>query len=289
MNVAVIGANGQLGSDISAVFSDAGCNVRPLTHADIEIESVDSVKQALTACQPEIVINTAAMHHVERCETEPLKAYAANALGPRNLAAVCNDLGAVFMHVSTDYVFDGAKKIPYVEGDLPNPLNTYGNTKLAGEHFTASISRKYFVVRTSGLYGKAPCRGKGGLNFVDLMLKLAKERPEVRVVDSEVVTPTYTLELAKQLLLLSRTDAYGVYHATAEDSCTWYAFAQEVFRITGAGVRLTVASATEFPAKVPRPHYSVLENSGLKTTKLNVFRDWRSGLASYLTGEALPS
>src|SRR5208282_197145 len=185
MNIAVIGSNGQLGSDVVRVLVHQGEDVYSLTHADIEVSSLESVADCLRSKRPEIVINTAAMHHVENCEQEPGKAYAVNAVGPRNLATVARDLGAVLMHVSTDYVFDGRKGSPYVEEDNPLPLNAYGITKLAGEHYVRATAPKHFVIRTSGLYGKSPCRAKGGLNFIELMLKLAKERGEVRVVDSE--------------------------------------------------------------------------------------------------------
>jgi dTDP-4-dehydrorhamnose reductase len=191
-------------------------------------------------------------------------------------------LGAVLIHVSTDYVFDGSKRSPYEETDCPLPLNVYGNTKLAGEHFVRCVLDKHFVVRTSGLYGKAPCRAKGGRNFVDLMLKLARERGEVRVVDSEWVTPTSTRELARQIVVLSRSDAYGLYHATAEGACSWHEFAREIFAITNTPVRLKVAGANEFPAKVPRPTYSVLENRALKLQGLNALGTWQDGLREYL-------
>jgi dTDP-4-dehydrorhamnose reductase len=282
MKVAVIGANGQLGSDLVAAFSENGDEVCGLTHADIEISELPSVTHALEAIRPQVIVNTAAMHHVENCEREPGKAFAVNALGPRNLALVARDLGAVLLHVSTDYVFDGRKGSPYLEEDNPLPLNAYGITKLAGEHFVRSTTAKQFVIRTSGLYGKSPCRAKGGLNFIELMLKLAKERGEVRVVDSEVVSPTSTAELARQLVRLSSSDCYGLYHATAEGSCSWYEFAREIFAITDTPVRLKVAAPDEFPAKVARPKYSVLENRALKSRGLNAFKPWQEALHQYL-------
>jgi dTDP-4-dehydrorhamnose reductase len=282
MKVAVIGANGQLGSDLVSAFSGNGDAVRGLTHSDIEISDLQSVSQALKDFQPQAIVNTAAMHHVENCESDPQKAFAVNALGARNLAIVARDLGAVLMHVSTDYVFDGSKGSPYEEEDNPRPLNAYGITKLAGEHFVRAATEKHFVIRTSGLYGKSPCRAKGGLNFIELMLKLAKERGEVRVVDSEVVTPTSTAELAQQMVQLSRSDCYGLYHATAEGSCSWHEFAREIFAVTDTPVRLKVAAPGEFPAKVARPKYSVLENRALKSRGLNMFKPWQDALHRYL-------
>ena len=282
MKIAVIGADGQLGTDVVGAFSANGDDVSGLTHADIELSEKDSVLNRLTALQPKIVVNTAAMHHVDKCEQEPAKAWAVNGLGARNLALAAKEVRATLMHVSTDYVFDGEKRSPYEESDAPRPLNSYGNSKLSGEYFVRSTVPEHFVLRTSAIYGKSPCRAKGGLNFVELMLKLARERGKVRVVDSEFVTPTRTMEIAQQIVALSRSDAYGLYHATAEGSCSWYAFAGEIFRLTNTQVTLEVAGPNEFPAKVPRPLYSVLENRGLKSRGLNVFKPWQDGLREYL-------
>jgi dTDP-4-dehydrorhamnose reductase len=282
MKVVVIGADGQLGTDVVRAFAENGDSASPLTHADIELSSFESVSSRLQELRPELVVNTAAMHQVDKCELEPEKAFAVNGIGARNLAVVSRDLGAVLMHVSTDYVFDGAKQTPYEEQDAPRPLNVYGNTKLAGEYFVRSTTEKHFVLRTSAIYGKSPCRAKGGLNFIELMLKLAKERGEVKVVDSEFVTPTPTPQIARQMVKLSRCDAYGLYHATAEGSCSWHQFAREIFALTGTKVNLGVAGPNEFPAKVPRPKYSVLENQALKRQGLNAFRPWQEGLREYL-------
>jgi dTDP-4-dehydrorhamnose reductase len=282
MKIAVVGANGQLGSDLVAEFSAHGDLVIPLTHTDIDISDLESVKASLQGHQAEIVVNTAAMHHVEDCEAQPERAFAVNAMGPRNLGLVVRELGALLIHVSTDYVFDGQSKEPYVEEDIALPLNVYGNSKLAGEHFVRSLATRHLVVRSSALYGRHRCRAKPGENFVNLMLKLARERGRVRVVDDEFVSPTSTLELARQIVALSRCDAYGLYHATGEGSCSWYEFAREIFALTETKVSLETAGPNEFPAKVPRPKYSVLENAGLKRVGLNRFNPWPVALADYL-------
>jgi dTDP-4-dehydrorhamnose reductase len=282
VNVAVIGATGQLGSDVSAAFENAGDKVSSLGHDEIEISSLESVRNCLEAIRPEIVVNTAAYHHVEKCEADPPKTFAVNALGARNLAQVTAALGAKLAHISTDYVFDGKKNTPYTEHDPAVPVNVYGNSKLAGENFVRSTNPKHFVMRVSGLYGMNPCRAKGGPNFVETMLKLSREREELRVVDDEFATPTPTAEVARQLVLLARTSEYGLYHATAEGSCSWYEFARAIFDATGTKVRLEHARPGEFPAKVPRPKYSVLENQALKAKSLNVFNTWEKGLENYL-------
>jgi dTDP-4-dehydrorhamnose reductase len=287
MRIAVIGSNGQLGHDVVRAFAEQRDEVRALTHEDIELSSLESVAACLRATRAEVVVNTAAMHNVESCEQQPGRAQEVNVVGARNLATATRDLGSVLIHVSTDYVFDGAKGTPYVESDEARPLNVYGRTKLEGEQFAQDINPKCFVLRTAALYGNHPCRAKGGQNFVDLMLRLARERGRVRVVDNEFTSPTATADLARQIASLSRSDAYGLYHATAEGSCSWYEFAREIFRMAEVPVTLEVASPNEFPAKVPRPAYSVLENRKLKSQNLNLFRPWQDGLHAYLSEKQL--
>jgi len=281
--VVVIGADGQLGSDIAAACRADGHEAVPLTLAQMDVADGGQVQRTLAGVRADIIINTAAMHQVEKCEADPARAFAVNAVGARNLAQAANAGGARLVHISTDYVFDGAKMAPYLESDCPLPLNAYGNSKLAGELFVRSVAEKHYVIRVSGLYGKNPCLEKGGLNFVDLMLKLSRERKEVRVVDDEVLTPTATVEVARQVLrMLQGGAADGLYHATAEGSCSWYEFAREIFRLSGSAVTLNKAGAGEFPAKVPRPKYSVLENGNLKKQGLNVMASWQDSLAEYM-------
>ncbi len=286
MKVAVLGSNGQLGSDVCAAFLQNGDQVIGLTHSDLEVTSASAVDATLSASMPEFIVNTAAMHHVEKCEADPIAAFQGNAIGAKLIAQWAQQAGATVAYVSTDYVFDGKKSAPYIESDAAVPLNTYGITKLAGENYTAAIAPKYFVLRVSAIYGHQPCRAKGGLNFVEMMLKLSREREELRVVDDEFVTPTPTVQIAKQLVALSRSTNYGLYHGTAEGSCSWYEFADEIFRATSTKIRLEKARPGEFPAKVPRPKYSVLENHALKAAQLNVFTDWRDGLEGYLRARA---
>lgn len=282
MRVAVIGAEGQLGSDVCDEFEKNSDDVHRVNHAMLDIALLDNVATSLSEIRPDVVVNTAAFHNVEKCEHDPSTAFSVNALGARNLAEVTREIGALFIHISTDYVFDGTKLQPYEETDTPRPLNVYGNSKLSGEYFVRSIAERYFILRTSALYGKHPCRAKDGLNFVELMLKLAQEREVIKVVDFEIVTPTSTAELARQIVEVSRCDAFGLYHATAEGSCSWYEFAREVFALAERKVHLVAAGRHDFPAKVARPAYSVLENRGLKAIRLNGFSDWRHGLKTYL-------
>ncbi len=282
MKVAVIGANGQLGRDVCEIFKHENNTVIELLHNDIEISNIDSVSKTLTYIKPDIIVNTAAMHNVEKCEADPVQSFFINAIGAKNLAIISQSIDAVLIHISTDYVFNGSKQNPYTENDSPSPINTYGNSKLAGEYYIQAIAKKYFILRTSGLYGKYPCRAKNAPNFVELMIKLSKEKDKVKVVDDEILTPTSTLELSKQILVLSKTEYYGLYHATAEGSCSWYEFANEIFSIIDADIILEKASESDFPHKVPRPKYSVLENFHLKQHNLNIFNNWKDSLRHYL-------
>ena len=283
MRIAIIGANGQLGSDVTSVLKENGYDVSELTHNEIEISNIDCVDVVLKDIKPDVVVNTAAFHNVPRCEEEPEKAFLVNGVGTMNLARISNDIDATLIHISTDYVFDGEKKSPYVEIDPPAPLNVYGNTKLSGEYFIRAIANKYYILRVSGLYGKNPCRAKGGYNFVELMLKKAKEQDEVRVVNDEFLTPTFTKEVARQISkMLKKMPGYGLYHATAEGSCSWYEFAQAIFEITDTEVNLKEAAPGEFASGVKRPKYSVLENYNLKKAGINIFKHWKESLEEYI-------
>lgn len=284
MRVAVIGASGQLGTDLCAAFHAAGDEVSPLAHEDVRVEDYDSVVAALRGLRAGLVVNTAAFHNVDKCEAEPERAFAVNAVGVRNLAEACQETGAELVHFSTDYVFDGAKNEPYVESDAPRPLNTYGVSKLAGEHFALLDRGRASVLRVSALYGKHPCRAKGGLNFVDTMLRLGREKGSVRVVADQFVSPTPTADVAAQAVALSRAGCHGLFHATAEGSCSWYDFAKAIFAAAKVKAEVTPISTRDLLAATLRPKYSVLENRHLKEHGVNKFRSWQDGLEEYLHG-----
>ena len=279
MKTIIIGANGQLGSDIVEVFGNE--NVIPLTHSDIDITDTDSVNHAFKKFKTNKVINTAALSNVPGCEKNPKKAFEVNALGARNLAIACREVGATLMHISTDYVFDGRKSKPYTENDLPNPLNVYGITKLAGEYFVKAILEKHFIVRTSGLYGTHLCRSKGG-NFVNKMIAMSKKQEEIKVVGDEVLAPTYTRDLVIKIKELIETNAYGTYHITNSGKCSWYEFAQAIFSFLKTNIKLIKISQKGFLPSVKRPKYSVLANEKLKTIGIDSLRPWQEALEDYL-------
>ena len=283
MKVAVIGANGQLGTDLQDVFS-AEHEVIGLNHSDIEITNIDSVRSVLSSAKPDIVLNTAAYHIVPEAEKYPDKAFQINGTGVLNLARVCQDLRIKLVHYSTDYVFDGKKQKPYTEDDRPNPLNVYATTKLSGEYFVRNYCDKSYVIRVSGIYGKVPCRAKGG-NFITTILKLAKEKPEVRVVNDEILTPTPTYHIGKNTAELIKTDAFGLYHMTCEGECSWYEFARVLWEALQLETPLYPARVNDFPQVVKRPFYSVLENKNLNKLGINEMPEWQEALKQFLVTE----
>jgi dTDP-4-dehydrorhamnose reductase len=283
MKLVVIGANGQLGTDLLEVLSKEH-DVVGLTHADIEITEIDSVKNTLSAIKPAIVLNTAAYHIVPEAENFPAKAFQINGIGAMNLAKVCQDLDTRLVHYSTDYVFDGKKQKPYTEDDRPNPLSVYANTKLSGEYFALNYCDQSYVIRVSGIYGKIPCRAKGG-NFITTMIKLANEKSEVRVVNDEILTPTPTYYIAKNTASLIGTDAFGLYHMSCEGEVSWYEFAKVIWETLRLKTPLYPASVRDFPLVVKRPFYSVLENKNLSKLGINHMPGWNEALVEFLEKE----
>lgn len=280
MKVAIIGSNGQLGTDLVNVLS-ATEQVTGLTHADIEITDPDSIHSVLTSGKPDIVINTAAYHVVPEAEGFPEKAFRINGQAALNLAKATSALGIRFLHFSTDYVFDGEKRQPYAETDKPNPLNVYATTKLAGEQFALNYSDLSYVVRVSGIYGTVPSRAKGN-NFVSMMLKLAAERPEVRVVTDEILAPTPTLHIARAVAELIHTDSFGLYHLSAAGEASWYEFARTIWDEMKLTTPLHEARVSDFPMVVKRPVYSVLDNTKIRNLGIGKMPSWKEGLVEYL-------
>jgi len=282
-SIAIIGANGQLGSDLMRVRTavSASEELRGLTHRDIEVTDLKSVRAALLAVPPEVVINTSAYHRVDDVEADPGHAFAVNVIGPRNLALACKDLDAVLIHLSTDYVFSGRKDSPYVESDPVDPINMYGISKVAGEMAIRSLWPKHFIVRSSGLYGIAGPSGKGS-NFVELMLRLAREGKSIRVVNDQILTPTPTRVLAEQIFVLSRRREYGTYHATCQGQCSWFEFARAIFDFAGLSPPLSPQTTSQSGAVAARPAFSVLDNQNLRLLGIDRFPSWRDGLKEYL-------
>lgn len=280
MRAVILGANGQLGHDLVRAISE--WKLISFTHADLDICDFPGVRDQLTQIKPDAVINTAAFHRVDDCEDQVEKVFQVNAYAVRHLAQVCADLACALVQISTDYVFDGMKGAPYSEEDAPNPLSVYGVSKLAAEYFVRNICPKHFVVRTSGLFGVAGSRGKGG-NFVETMIRLAREGKPIRVVDDQVLTPTYTKDLAEKLKELLQTEKYGLYHVTNSGQCSWYEFAKAIFELMGLKPDFAPTTTAQLKLKARRPAYSVLAHGHLKRVGLDDLHDWREALALYLT------
>ncbi len=281
MKILVLGANGQLGSDIVAAFKKEH-EVIAKTHDDIDVGNLSDIYQLLIGIQPKILVNTTAYHQVELCEQNPDIAELINATSVGFMAKICHTLHIKFVHFSTDYVFDGEKKSPYNEDDIPVPLNVYGKTKLEGEKLIILNNPDAIIIRISAIYGHHPCRAKKGLNFIQLMLKLAYEKGEVKVVDDEFVSPSNTKNIVQQLALILNTDIKGTIHATSEGQCSWYEFAEEIFKYTNTPVKLFKASSSDFQYKVNRPKYSVLQNEVLNKNHINIMLPWKEALHQYL-------
>lgn len=280
MKILLIGASGQLGTDLrKELKEELICPGRE----DFDVTDFERVRKFISENSFDVVINTAAFHQVDKCEEEPEKSFLVNTLSVKNLADICREKDIPLVHYSTDYVFglDKQRKTPYIEEDPPGPVNIYGISKLAGEYYIRYSIKKYFIIRPSGLFGSAGAEGKGG-NFIETMLRLAKEKGRVKVKDDEFVTPTYTRELAEVTRSLIHTESYGVYHTTSQGFCSWYEFAKKIFELTGTQVECEPVPSSNFPTLAQRPNYSVLENRHLKEMGLDKMSHWEEALKKYL-------
>lgn len=275
MKVLITGANGMLGTDLQVTLQDKFQAIA-LGHAEFDITNIEQVGQVMYSIKPDIVINTAAYTNVDGCETNKEDAFRINALGPRNLAAVCENLGARLVQVSTDYVFDGRSQEPYDEFSRTSPISIYGESKLAGEELVKSLTKRYYVVRTAWLYGK------NGNNFVKTILKLAQEREYLTVVNDQIGSPTYTKDLAKAIGQLISQPAYGIYHFTNSGYCSWYEFAKEILEQSNIGKEIKAIKSTELRRPAPRPSFSKLNNFMGPLNGVEPLRDWRLALKDYL-------
>jgi dTDP-4-dehydrorhamnose reductase len=284
MKIALLGANGQLGHDLLPALNFH--EVKAFTRNEMDVTDFSRTRELLLDTRPELILNTTAYHRVDDCETLPELAYRVNALAVLNLVRVANDLEACLIHISTDYVFDGAVREPYTEDAAPFPLSVYANSKLSGEFLVRAMCKKYFLIRTCGLYGTAGSQGKGG-NFVETMIAKAKRGEAIRVVNDQIVTPTYTVDLAQQIARVLPLVQYGLYHMTNEGSCTWYEFASAIFELSGIDADLSPTTSDMYKTPAIRPRYSVLENAHLKKLGLNEMKHWREALTAYLKEKSL--
>jgi len=276
--VAILGSAGQLGADLVEVLrQDSSFEVIPLSHQEADCTRAEQVREVIARLRPDHVINCAAFVRVDDCEDQPGIAFEVNAVGAFNVARACAAVDACCVYISTDYVFDGTKKTPYVESDAPNPINVYGASKLAGEHLVRQAAPRWLIVRVASLFGKTGARGKGG-NFIETILAKAATGEALRVVDDIRISPTYARDAAEVIRHLVITDVDGLVHAANTGSCTWYDFARTALDLCNLTATIVPVSASVYPAKARRPRNSVLECS----RKITLIPDWRTGLRHYL-------
>ncbi|MCT4619645.1 MAG: dTDP-4-dehydrorhamnose reductase [Marinisporobacter sp.] len=288
MNILITGGKGQLANSIMDLFKRRECSLGKVDeiyfHGQIfcvdkhhlDITSLEHVKSYFKKIKPGIVINTAAYTHVDDCESNIDLAYKINALGPRNLSIICEEIQAKLIHISTDYVFDGKSKIPYKEFDSPHPINIYGKSKYLGEEYVKQFCSKYFILRTSWLYGHK------GKNFVKTILKASKEKEVLRVVNDQIGNPTYAEDLAYHILKLGPTKEYGIYHCTGNDSCSWYEFAKAILQYTNSNCKIQPTSSSDYKSVATRPNYSTLDHMMLRCTIGDKMRHWKVALEDFI-------
>jgi dTDP-4-dehydrorhamnose reductase len=289
----LLGAAGQLGFDLARTF-ELGGELTRLTRAELDLCDARAVRETLGRLRPTLVLNAAAYNEVDRAEDDRAGAFAVNADAVGTLAAACQDIGAMLVHFSTDYVFDGRKSTPFLEDDAPNPLSVYAESKLAGERLARERCERAFVVRVCGLFGVGR-RPEARPNFVDTMLRLAAAGKPIRVVRDQVLSPSYTLDLAHKTWRIVTRGTPGIYHLTNSGETSWFNFARELFDLCGLTPALTSVTAAEFGARARRPAYSTLGHGRLRELGEDDLRTWRDGLVAYLrernllkTSSALP-
>jgi dTDP-4-dehydrorhamnose reductase len=276
MRILVTGAAGMLGQALRGELR-LEHEVIPLAHADLDITNLGAILSALGRAKPQVVIHAGAWTDVDGCERDPDRSWRVNALGSRNLAVACQEAGAACCYLSTDYVFDGQRPDPYTEFDAPNPISRYGASKLAGERYVQTLTPRHWIVRSSWLFGP------GGRNFVKTILAEARAGQDLKVVDDQVGSPTYTHDLARAISRLIGGPHYGVWHLTNSGSCSWYDFAAAILEAAGlGGTRLLPITSKELDRPAPRPRNSVLRNYCWELEGWPSVRHWSDALRDYL-------
>ena len=272
----ITGANGQLGQELIVQLKNTPYKIFAFTKNQLDISIEEEVHQVVSEIEPDVIINAAAYTKVDLAESDEVLAYKINGAGQRNLAVAAQKVGAKICYISTDYVFDGSGTQPYKEYDNCNPLGVYGKSKYVGEQLTQSLNTKYFIVRTSWVYGEY------GSNFVKTMLKLAEDRDEIGVVHDQIGSPTYTVDLAEFIIKLVRTERYGIYHCTNSGTCSWFEFAKAIFESAKLDINVIPLTTEQYPTPASRPKYSVLENMSIQLNEFKEMRHWREGLQQFL-------
>lgn len=283
--ILLLGGSGQLGGEIQRAWREMEILSPP--RSELDITDFEALARMIKEARAGAVVNCAAFHNVERCESEPQNAFATNALAVNAMAEACAQAGVLFVTLSTDYVFDGELGRPYAETDPPSPISAYGASKYAGELLALRLQSPAYVVRTCGVYATRASTSKG-YTFIDRILTQAREGENVRIVRDQTVSPTYAPHLAAGLLQLIRSGApYGVYHMVNEGAVTWYEYASEALRIAGITHPIEAVSYKDWPSRVRRPPFSALENAKLRQIGIRL-PSWREGVAAYMLARAMP-
>jgi dTDP-4-dehydrorhamnose reductase len=284
MRYIVVGATGQVGQEFSKCL--APDKLVALGHEEIEVTRPESVRDALDLIEGDIVVDLAAFHNVNQCEDDPDKAFRVNAIGARHIAEAAADRGCKVVYFSSDYVFglDAMRESPYLESDSINPVNTYGASKAAGEHLVRSVTANHLIVRTSSLFGVVT--SKKGWTFPEMILKKARSREDLKVVNDQYMSPTYTLDLVQAVVQLIQNDATGTIHLTNGGGCTWYEFATETLIQSEVDYPVKPVGSDAFPARARRPSYSRLDSERLECMGIQPLRGWREALNAYLDEKA---
>jgi dTDP-4-dehydrorhamnose reductase len=280
MRVLVTGAKGQLGTDVMEQLNANNIEAVGIDREELDIVDKKACEEFFEKANAEkridAVIHCAAYTAVDKAEDEQELSYNINALGTENIALACKKFDMKLMYISTDYVFNGQGERPWEPDDEREPLNVYGKTKYEGELFVEKLSDKYFIVRIAWVFGIA------GHNFIKTMLKLAKERDSLTVVDDQIGSPTYTADLSKLLVSMIQTDKYGRYHATNEGYCSWYEFAKEIFKVAGVEIDVKPVDSSAYPAKAKRPANSRMEKSKLDEMGFKRLPSWQDATRRYI-------
>lgn len=274
--VIVTGAKGQLGVDMVISLERQGYQVFGFSRQEMDVTDLNQVKEVVQSIAPDVIIHGAAFTKVDQAEASPDEAYLVNSYGTRNIAIAAEACKAKLVYISTDYVFNGAGTTPYNEFMPTDPIGVYGRSKLAGEHFVRGFHSKWFIIRTSWVFGLH------GHNFVKTMLELAKTKGKLTVVADQVGCPTYTVDLAECITQLIETDKYGVYHVSNSGHCSWYEFANAIFREASVSIEVQPVTTDQFPRPARRPAYSVLDHMGLRLNGFHDLRHWREALSDYI-------
>ncbi len=284
--VLVTGANGMLGSEVVRLLQrETDVRAVPTTLAEMDLTDLSAVRDTMTRVRPTHVIHCAAFTAVDTAEKEPLRAYMVNAEGTKNLAFFCREIDAEMIYLSTDYVFSGDKRVPYVETDPTGPINTYGKSKLLGERYLQALLDKHKIVRTSWLNGLG---GDHTRNFIETMLRLAETRPLLHVVNDQIGRPTFTFDLAQALVTLLSVNSVGVFHVTNSGApCSWYDLARAIFEESGKDVEVKAVTSEQFRSLARRPAYSVMDNTRFRALGIPEPPPWRESLREYFRRRAV--